>query len=263
VCGWWIANGCGGSTGPADAGEDGTAQDGDAVATDDGGGLPDCKAEPPTGQHPWDDLYQGMAGLQGDALRQQLVGLVSAHQSLGYDGAREEIFSDLDNVGGRVQCVYTGEWVTTQGIPPIEVMNVEQTWPQSLGADTEPARSDLHHLFPAIAIANEQRGNHPYGIVVNPRWERGGSVMGGDATMHLVFQPREAHRGDAARALFYFAVRYGMNVDATQEGILRVWSCLDPPDAKEAVRNDGIETLQGNRNPFVDHPEFVDRITDF
>jgi deoxyribonuclease-1 len=78
-----------------------------------------------------------------------------------------------------------------------------------------------------------------------------------------MFEPRNEHKGNLARALLYFAVRYERSIEPWQEEILRCWHALDPPDAAEVARTNGIELLQGTRNPFVDHPEFVDRIADF
>ena len=92
------------------------------------------------------------------------------------------------------------------------------------------------------------------------------------------WQPPPAQRGDIARALFYMTVRYTGDVpgeplllltDATNTiaantnfmgrfTTLLQWHFADPVDAAEQRRNDEVCWLyQTNRNPFVDHPEFV------
>jgi endonuclease I len=203
------------------------------------------------------DLYGNCEGLNDRALRQELLGLIDNHVSVGYQRAQDLVFSDLDNREGYVECVYTGRKRKTQGEPPATDMNIEHTWPQSLGA-VGIAKCDLHHLFPADSKANGIRGNNPFGLVSRPEWEQGGSKTDRD-----VFEVRKQQRGDTARAMFYFAVRYGKNIGDAEESTLRRWNKEDPVDANEKKRNDRVQNFQNNRNPFVDHPEFVDRISDF
>ena len=78
-----------------------------------------------------------------------------------------------------------------------------------------------------------------------------------------VMMVRPERRGDIARAQFYMAVRYDMPLEDEMEAALRSWNDADPPDAREQARNDAVEDGQGNRNPFVDRPDFVSRITDY
>lgn len=209
----------------------------------------------------WDGSY----GLSGDALVAWLAAAVDGQTSLGYDGARAALFGDLHNVDGWVEGVYTGFMVQTWGIPDPNVMNTEHTWPQSYGAEGD-ARADLHHLYPVSSWVNSSRGNLPYGDVVSSSsgYPLGGADRGVDAQGWTVFEPRLQHKGDCARAVFYFALRYGnregfLNL-AGQEAVLRAWNDLDPPDAWERTRQDGVEALQHNRNPFIDAPELLDRI---
>lgn len=201
------------------------------------------------------------AGLQGQALRSALYAAVKGHTQLGYKRARGILLSGLDAHGGVTSCVYTG--VTGASF------NVEHSWPQSLGAGNEPARSDLHHLFVSESNANSVRGNHLFGetacsVAGTCRWSKGGSSYGpregrGDAA----FEVRPERRGDIARAQFYFAVRYQKSIDDVVETTLRAWHDEDPPDADEVERNDRVEALQHNRNPFVDEPQLVGLLTDF
>jgi endonuclease I len=228
----------------------------------------DAGDENPGEHDPWadwdpDPRCAALEGLKSDELRRTIHGLVDEHTALSYDQARYTMFSFLDNVGGEVQCVYTGEWVVTDEIPSADVMNTEHTWCQSWGSDTMPARSDLHHLFPTLSYVNSTRSNRPFGVVEEASWSEGGSQLGRDSDGRLVFEPRDRHKGDCARALFYVAVRYEMEIYDYQEDVLREWNRRDLPDDKEGRRNDDIETVQEKRNPFVDCPEAVDRILDF
>ena len=136
-----------------------------------------------------------------------------------------------------------------------------------MGSSEEPARSDLHHLFPADSAANTQRSNLPYGettcLGLGCPWSEGGSERGLRADGTRAFEVRPAFRGDVARAQFYFAVRYSMTIDPAVEATLRAWHAEDPVDLRERQRNERIRIYQDNRNPFVDRPELVDAITDF
>ncbi|GAB4280424.1 MAG: hypothetical protein Kow0029_25000 [Candidatus Rifleibacteriota bacterium] len=150
------------------------------------------------------DLYDSCQGLEDDALKNQLLKLIKNHVSVGYQRAQDLVFTELDNYDGYVECVYTGRKLQTNCEPPATNMNIEHSWPQSHGA-TGIAKCDLHHLFPSDSKANGIRGNHPFGYVSNPEWEQGGSKSDGN-----VFEVRPEQRGNTARALFYFSVRYNM-----------------------------------------------------
>ncbi|MBI5527272.1 MAG: endonuclease [Deltaproteobacteria bacterium] len=247
--------------GLADASTDGAEYDAAADAGYDSGW--DAGQFGDSGPDPHSDLYEGTQGLSDADLKDALYEIVKIHTGLGYDAAREVMFSDIDNDDGWVECVYTGKRVETTCIPPSSVMNTEHTWPQSKGASAEPARSDLNHLYPVDSSANSRRSNNDFGWVVDVTWTEGGSKSGTDANGEVVFEPRDQHKGNAARSIFYFSIRYQMPVPRAEEEALKVWNHLDPPDDTEHARNSKIEGYQGTRNPFVDHPEFADRISDF
>ncbi len=208
-----------------------------------------------------DDYYASTYNLYDNELKNALLNLTNNQNSLGYTGAREAMFGSIDNVNGVVTGVYTGFQVETTGIPNGNIMNCEHTWPQSLGA-TGVAKSDLNHLYPCKSSANSVRGNLPFGNVVNQNWEDGGSLRGTDSNGTTVFEPRDVHKGDCARAMFYFSIRYNNpnNFLNYQESTLREWFWQDPVSQKELDRNDAVESYQNNRNPFIDHPHFLDRI---
>lgn len=205
--------------------------------------------------------YSRTFNLYDEALKTELKRIISnGYVNLGYTTARDKMYGEIDNVGGKVTCVYTGRSATfsTRSGANSNSFNTEHTWPQSLFNSQEPERADIHHLFPTDAGANSRRSNYPFALVTSPSWTEGGSKLG-----RSIFEPRDDHKGDAARSLFYFALRYQnySNFLDGQEAILRTWSNQDQPSQKEMDRNDAIFKYQKNRSPFVDHPEFLHRIT--
>lgn len=206
--------------------------------------------------------YSATENLSEQALKNALNTLLGQNTTdLGYDGARDQMYANLDNVNGDVTCVYTGRVATfnTRAGANSNNFNCEHTFPQSFFSQNVPMRSDIHHLFSTDVTANSQRGNLPFGVVAGtPSWQNGGSKLGGG-----VFEPRDLHKGAAARALMYFVLRYQDygGFFAPQETILRQWHNTFLPNAADSARNAGIFALQGNRNPFVDYPQFIERIT--
>ncbi len=224
----------------------------------DGDGLGDA-CDPQAGNDPY-------AGLTNGALEDALRADHQGHITYSYSQARDYMFSTVDNHGGKVTGVYTGVTITTSNADDAyqQGFNAEHTWPQSQGAQVEPAKSDLHHLFPATAEANQRRSNNYFGIVTgNVSWSQGGSQLGEDATGAVRFEPRDVHKGNVARALFYFAVMYNKHIPDFEEQVLRQWNTQDPVDGPERVRNQAVYNFQHSRNPFIDRPELVDKIDDF
>ncbi len=213
--------------------------------------------------------YASTQNLWENALKTALTNLVTGHTSLGYNTARDRMFETIDDGGvDTIECVYIGRkiYATTRTIAQNLGFNTEHTWPQSFFAD-EPMVSDLNHLFPTDALPNSNRANYPFGPVVsNITYNVGGSKLGHRADGATAFEPRDVHKGDVARALFYFMIRYGnlgSYMDAIQENDLRLWSKSDPVSAKETARNNAVASYQLKRNPLIDHPEFTDRITQY
>jgi hypothetical protein len=129
-------------------------------------------------------------------------------------------------------------------------------------------RSDIFHLYPTDETANTKRANLDFGAVTSVTWTVGGSKLGTDAQGQLVFEPRDVHKGNVARTIFYFVIRYNGAYNQWQnasklEAWLRAWHVSSPVDSAEQARNQHIYTVQHNRNPFIDHPELVDRISSF
>jgi endonuclease I len=168
----------------------------------------------------------------------------------------------------------------------------EHSWPRSLGFSNKssPAYTDCHHLFAAYSSYNSSRGNKPYGSCdqgnCKPTEEnlgRGGEDVCCMSCMQ-VWQPWEDRRGDVARAMFYMVVRYEgdaakepdleLTDDIRQIDTCSAWKTQDtafmgllsvlleghaavPVDDLERRRNTVVFLFQGNRNLFVDHPEWV------
>jgi endonuclease I len=144
-------------------------------------------------------------------------------------------------------------------------------WPYAPGTTKElPEYNDLHHLYPTHQVnANVRRSNHPYGYVKNATYTAptGFGKVGTDSLDKTVYEPRPDQRGDAARALMYMSVCYhgvgGQNwsLPSNQDqNVLKQWNEIDPPDNFEIARNEMIFSVQGNRNPFVDNPSWVNAI---
>lgn len=215
-------------------------------------------------------------------LKAALHGIIDEHNVLSYDAARDNMYGHIDNDSsctecpetGCVECVYTGRigCFNTRAGANDNSFNCEHTWPSSFFCTASPMYTDIFHLYPTDSNANNIRGNLDFGVVTTPNWSQGGSKRGLDLYGQDVFEPRDAHKGNLARTHFYFTVRYAESrrdscssyVDAAKmEAHFRNWHVSDPVDSAEQQRNEDICALQLNRNPFIDHPEFVDRISSF
>ena len=187
-------------------------------------------------------------------------------------------FASRDTTGGQkvITGVYSGYQYLYLGAFFYDVLSREHTWPFSW-MPTWPVEdgmeySDLHNLFPTHQDnANAVRSNRPLGEVAVQASSFLDAQYGDDAAGNRVYEPRDQHKGDAARAIFYmatkwngtggswalpnpidFLVQYGQDQD-----VLKQWHLQDPPDNWEIARNDFIESEQGNRNPFVDSVNWV------
>ena len=142
--------------------------------------------------------------------------------------------------------------------------------------------TDYLHIMPTDKAMNGKRANWPYGEVGSASFtSMNGSKLGTSALAGItgtVFEPIDSFKGDVARAFLYFVTRYennmasfGTNSDALQAfepntypsvdipflEMMISWHNLDPVSIKEQIRNNGAYSLQGNRNPYIDHPEYV------
>lgn len=166
-------------------------------------------------------------------------------------------------------------------------MNIEHIWANSWwGHEKNFAYKDLFNLYPAEATANIHKNNNPIGVVDQAIAYENDVIKVGKSTSYradsliTVWEPADEWKGDFARTYFYMATCYSHLTDlwTTTEGLLTVapdspltmrewvsslmleWAVQDPVDAIEKNRCDIIETIQGNRNPFVDFPELAEHI---
>lgn len=223
-----------------------------------------------TSKYP-DVIYAFSQGLSDEPLKAAIKTYTSTGAiTLGYNTARDRMFETVDDYGGdTIECVYIGRKIhaTTRTEAQNQNFNTEHTWPQSFFNSNDPMVSDLHHLFPTDAEPNNRRANYAFGFVVSGiTYQDGGSKLGRDVNNNIVFEPRDQHKGNAARSIFYFVIRHqnwGTYLAQSQETALRQFHLIDTVDARERLRNDRVKQFQNNRNPFCDHPEFVERIASF
>jgi endonuclease I len=147
--------------------------------------------------------------------------------------------------------------------------NCEHVVPQSWFAEKEPMRGDLHHLFACESRCNSFRGNTPFTEFADfpeRRTEGSSDVVRGECgkSEGKGFEPARG-KGAAARAVFYFLLRYPGLVDEAEmppdrHAILSTWHREDPVTEWERHRNAAIFERQGNRNPYVDRPALVENV---
>ncbi|MFJ3922021.1 endonuclease I family protein [Streptomyces sp. NPDC090022] len=224
------------------------------------------------------DYYAPAQGKTGPALKAALHGIIRNQSKVTYDQVWNALKVTDEDPANRnnVILVYSGrsQAKSTNGGGAND-WNREHVWAKShgdFGTATGPG-TDLHHLRPEDVTVNSTRGNKDFDRGGSPVAEAPGSLTDADS-----FEPRDAVKGDVARMLLYMAVRYEggdgfanleMN-DRVNNGslpatgrisVLKQWHRMDPPDAFEQRRNQVIyDTYQHNRNPFIDHPEWVDQI---
>ena len=216
--------------------------------------------------------YNTTQNLAEEALKTEIKNVTGAnYNSMGYNSGRDTMFMIIDNqklIGqgasqNTLECVYTGRlavgYIDRTDCQNNDQFNTEHTWPQSLFSSAEPMKSDLHHLFPTDDVANNTRANYPFGMVTNASWTNGGSKFDNNTN---IFEPRNQHKGETARAMMYFVLRYQnySNFMDSQEAVLKTWNKTFLPTSVEIKRNNDIKLYQQNLNPFVDYPQFADRI---
>lgn len=221
---------------------------------------------------------------------------INPHTSIfysNYDETMIRLFASRDTTGGQkvINCVYSGEaYVYTEPFAFGYISREHSychNWMPTNPADgsaaapnnvERPEYDDQHHLFPTNQNdVNAVRSNYPYGKVVNLTGSYYGFKYGLDASGNYVVEPRDEHKGDAARAVFYMATCYNGKADAfgvvqnwkfrnpisgsipygQDQNILKQWHYQDPPSDWEIARNDFLDSLQGNRNPFIDSMQYV------
>lgn len=210
-----------------------------------------------------------------------LTALINPHTDNYYSnyGPRMvSLFWARDTTGDQraLTCVYSGEellynepfaWTTYS-----REHSYCHSWMSSYPSTTGIEYSDYYNLFPVDQNnVNAVRSNYPLGVVVNASYTFMGCKYGLDATGHTVFEPRDEQKGASARALMYMATSYNTVSDnwgfpnpistsipyGQDQNVLKAWNFMFPPDDREIARNDFIDSLQGNRNPFIDSIQYA------
>ncbi|MCJ8170338.1 endonuclease I family protein [Atopomonas sediminilitoris] len=119
--------------------------------------------------------------------------------------------------------------------------------------------SDLHNLYPALSRVELTRRNAQFGELSDSVPSKFADIDCELRTTFQVIEPRDGAKGNIARAVFYMHREYGLPI-VGQEQMLKRWHQLDPVDDEERARNDKIESIQGNRNRFIDNPELVNEL---
>ncbi len=234
--------------------------------------------------------YDAANGLSGEDLQIALHNIIDNHTEKSYDYLWTAFLTTDDKANGKVWDMYSD---VPGGTPPYEFTfitqqcgnyssegdcyNREHSFPKSWFNDGSPMYTDLFHLVPTDGKVNGMRSNYPYGEVGSASWtsENGSKLGSSDYPGYsgTVFEPIDAYKGDFARNYFYMATRYqdlisswsspmldGSSYPAFTEwaeALLITWHQNDPVSQKEIDRNNAIYDIQNNRNPYIDHPEYV------
>ena len=235
--------------------------------------------------------YNGTDGLSENALKAALHNIIKNDDHTSYSGLWSAYQQTDRKPNGKVWDIYSD---IPNGTPPYEFTfgtdqcgsynsegdcyNREHLWAQSWTNDDGTHKTDLHHVYPTDGWVNNKRGNYAFGEVGNAPWtSQNGSKLGPNTVSGYngtVFEPIDEYKGDIARALMYVSVRYyqedsGWSTsDMTNKSVIKDWAMTmllrwhreDPVDDKEINRNNKVYQIQGNRNPFVDYPDFAERI---
>jgi len=222
-------------------------------------------------------------GLNGDELLNYIQNYYTTSHVESYNSARDILYEEIENIDGYVHCIYTNFSVELDDFadPSTHLyengINCEHLWPQSLGAENSPMKSDMHHLRPCKDNVNSSRGNKAYNNIndyLTDTWfwleYESSSIPTSNINEYSEnstnnFEPREEVKGDIARAMFYFYTIYQNVADDNffnlQKDILYQWHNEDPPNNLEINRTWNIANYQNNiPNPFIIDDSLIYRI---
>ena len=233
--------------------------------------------------------YDDAQGLDGEPLRLALHNIIDDHIPQSYsslyghfqstdaksDGTVWDMYSDVP--GGTPPYIYNFTSADQCGNYSGEgdCFNREHSWPKSWFNEGMPMNTDLFHIYATDGYVNGMRSNHPYGEVESTTWtSQNGSQRGNMNSYNhngTVFEPIDEYKGDFARTYFYMSTRYytedsgwddndmvnGSNLNDWAVDMLMDWHLQDSVSQKEIDRNNAVYAIQENRNPFIDHPEWV------
>ncbi|RTY67748.1 endonuclease [Flavobacterium sp. LB2P53] len=242
--------------------------------------------------------YYNTATGTGYTLKTQLYNVIKGHTDNGYGGLytiyqtsdRDYYFENdatildmySENPAGTDPYNYSAGTTQRCGTYSVEgdCYNREHIIPQSTFGSAAPMVSDAHFITPTDGKVNGQRSNYPHGPVTSASWTSlNGSKLGTSTTSGYsgpIFEPINEFKGDIARMYFYFATRYENTVAGYSYAmfngssnqvfttaflnVLITWHNQDPVSTREIDRNNAIYNSQNNRNPYIDHPEYVQAI---
>ncbi|WP_308004502.1 endonuclease [uncultured Chryseobacterium sp.] len=258
--------------------------------------------------------YDGTTGLTGYALKSKLHDIISAKNINWHYGDLTNYYNqtDLDKYydygpsnttilldmyseipTGPDAYEYTTANIIGSASAEGQGWNREHMMPQSTFYSNYPMYSDLFYVVPTDARINQLRSNYPYGIVGSTIYYTftnssriGNCAIPGITYTGRVYEPINEFKGDVARSLLYFAVRYEGKLgtfnfnnnanpasdtnplDGTEErafdpayiAMLLQWHQQDPVSQREIDRNNAVYGIQKNRNPFIDNPSWVNTI---
>jgi len=240
--------------------------------------------------------YNNAIGKSDEALMSALEGIIYSHTQLTYAYLWTAFnYTDVGDDGYYIDmysnCKYNSSADHTSGASYVgQGINREHSFPKSWWNSNQTTSlleyTDLTHLIPTDAYVNQRRSNYAYGVCSS-----GETYTNGDYTMlgkigtstysgytGTVYEPDDEYKGDLARIYFYMVTCYKSDVstwscdmiDYSTNGykafsswvitMLMEWHRADPVSTKEINRNEGVYGQQGNRNPFVDHPELAEYI---
>ncbi len=244
------------------------------------------------------DYYDDAVGLTGYVLKSELHSIISAgHDNQGYgalyygyettdtdhyyenDGSVLDMYSEKPTATDSYNYEH-GENTCGTYSDESDCYNREHIVPQSVFGEANPMKADIHFVVPSDGYVNNRRSSYAFGEVSSASWtSTNGSKVGSNSYpgySGTVFEPIDEFKGDIARMLFYFATRYETQVDSwshpmfngTEDQVfadwflamILEWHANDPVSPREIDRNQACYNFQGNANPFIDHPEWVNSI---
>ena len=220
-----------------------------------------------------DCSYDTLAGESAASILSTLRALMTnthSYKSVYSDCRDLSVYTDTMGEDGRISLLYTSVLVTRDDFGGnTGTWNREHVWAKALGGfGNEGAGSDLHHIRPSDAAINNTRGDKKYGNVNGGASANGSSLVGemtGGSYAGSYFEPLDNAKGDVARICLYVYARYGGEMSKCNDiknvfesvDVLLEWCARDPVDEWEMRRNDVVEEIQGNRNVFIDYPEYA------
>jgi len=224
------------------------------------------------------DYYTEATGKTDVTLKSSLHDIIANHKKYSYKKVwdiLQETDEDPNNTNNIILIYSRQSLPKSQYGGQLDDWNREHTWPKSHGFPKEswPAYTDVHHLRPSLTTINTARGILDF--------DNGGDRFLPEAPLvqydNDSWEVPDEVKGDIARGIFYMAVRYEGEVDnepdleitddvnESQPDTVKIgklstlleWHLQDPPNTQEQLRNDKVFKWQGNRNPFIDHPEWV------